>query len=317
MADNVAITAGSGVNVAADEATYSGDTAKVQLVRLVHVTGSEGSKTVEELVKAEDAAHSTGDNGIMMLSVRQDTAAALGGTDADYQPLITDANGRLHVLDANSAAIKTAVETLVNAISGTEMQVDVVAALPAGDNNIGNVDIVTMPNVTLAAGTNTNEVVGDVAHGSPVGGNPLLQGAEARTTNPTAVADGDVVRLQADDTGKLVTTALAPRDLEVHEYTTITSSTSETTILAAGAAGVFHDVKAIIVTNTSATDTELTIKDATAGTTRLQISCPANDTRGVVFHQPLKQATAANNWTGTAADSVASLNITVQGIKNV
>jgi hypothetical protein len=55
------------------------------------------------LGKAEDAGHSTGDVGVMALSVRQDTAAALGGTDADYQPLITDANGRLHVISDNSA----------------------------------------------------------------------------------------------------------------------------------------------------------------------------------------------------------------------
>lgn len=53
--------------------------------------------TLSYLEKAEDAAHNSGDKGIMPLSVRQDTAAALAGTDADYQPLITDGNGRLHV----------------------------------------------------------------------------------------------------------------------------------------------------------------------------------------------------------------------------
>lgn len=52
MADNVAITAGSGTNIAADEATYSGDTTKVQLVKPVVVTGAEGSKTVLELTAA-------------------------------------------------------------------------------------------------------------------------------------------------------------------------------------------------------------------------------------------------------------------------
>jgi len=33
----------------------------------------------------------------MSLSVRKDTATNLAGNDADYQPLITDANGRLYV----------------------------------------------------------------------------------------------------------------------------------------------------------------------------------------------------------------------------
>jgi len=47
MADNSIRTPGSGESIATDEATYSGDTAKVQIVRLVDVTGSEGSKTIQ------------------------------------------------------------------------------------------------------------------------------------------------------------------------------------------------------------------------------------------------------------------------------
>lgn len=57
-----------------------------------------------KLRKSEDEAHISGATGTMPLSVRQDTAAALGGTDGDYQPLITDANGRLHVINQNSAS---------------------------------------------------------------------------------------------------------------------------------------------------------------------------------------------------------------------
>lgn len=49
------------------------------------------------LGKAEDAAHSSGDVGVMVLSVRQDTAAALSGTTGDYQPLTTDDTGLLRV----------------------------------------------------------------------------------------------------------------------------------------------------------------------------------------------------------------------------
>jgi hypothetical protein len=61
-------------------------------------------------VQTEDAAHSTGHKGIMPLSVRQNTAAALSGTDGDYQPLITDGNGRLHVLDPNAALIAALID---------------------------------------------------------------------------------------------------------------------------------------------------------------------------------------------------------------
>lgn len=48
MSDNPTSTATSR-KVAADEVTYSGDTADVQLVRPVHVSGAEGSKVVHEL----------------------------------------------------------------------------------------------------------------------------------------------------------------------------------------------------------------------------------------------------------------------------
>lgn len=49
MADNFPQTPGAGRNVATDQVTHSGDTADVQLFRLVGVTGSEGSKTVVDL----------------------------------------------------------------------------------------------------------------------------------------------------------------------------------------------------------------------------------------------------------------------------
>lgn len=55
MADNVALPA-TGVNAAADEVTYSGDTTKVQLIRPVHVAGSEGSKTLTDITTTQGQA---------------------------------------------------------------------------------------------------------------------------------------------------------------------------------------------------------------------------------------------------------------------
>ena len=49
MADNFPLTPGSGRSAATDQVTHSGDTADVQLVRVVGVTGAEGSKTVVDL----------------------------------------------------------------------------------------------------------------------------------------------------------------------------------------------------------------------------------------------------------------------------
>ena len=53
------------------------------------------------LGKAEDAAHASGDTGVMSLGVRKDTPTALAGADGDYQPPIYDANG-LHYVTLGS-----------------------------------------------------------------------------------------------------------------------------------------------------------------------------------------------------------------------
>lgn len=50
MPDNIPITPGSGATVAADELSYGGDPAvKLQIIRLAHIVGAEGSKTLHEV----------------------------------------------------------------------------------------------------------------------------------------------------------------------------------------------------------------------------------------------------------------------------
>lgn len=53
--------------------------------------------TLTALSKAEDAAHSSGDQGIQMLAVRNDTPGSLVDTDGDYGSLQLDASGNLRV----------------------------------------------------------------------------------------------------------------------------------------------------------------------------------------------------------------------------
>ena len=55
------------------------------------------------LGKAESAAHTTADTGVMLLAVRDDTPVGLAA-DGQYIPLTTDSVGRLHVTDPNAGA---------------------------------------------------------------------------------------------------------------------------------------------------------------------------------------------------------------------
>ena len=99
------------------------------------------------LGKAEDAVHASGDTGVLALGVRIDTAnSSLVSAASDYSPLQVDQFGRLwtHVgtMDANSGVDIGDVDVL---------------SIAAGDNNIGNVDVITLP--ALVAGTAN---IGDV-----------------------------------------------------------------------------------------------------------------------------------------------------------
>lgn len=206
----------------------------------------------------EDAAHSSGAAGTLALGVRQDADTSPVSADGDYHAPIFDNAGNLKV------TVKTALPAGTNNIGDVD-----VLTIAAGDNNIGNVDIVTMPNVTLAAGTNTNEVVGDAAHDAAVSGNPVLIGCEARATAPTAVGDGDVVRALATLLGKRVVLPYAiPSDS--WSYAAVAggiTNTTEVTIKAAAGAGIRNYVTHIDLSNESATTaTEVVIKDGAGGT---------------------------------------------------
>lgn len=51
------------------------------------------------LGKAEDAAHTSGDVGVMALGVRKDTAVSLAGTDGDYTAPIFNSTGHQHMAE--------------------------------------------------------------------------------------------------------------------------------------------------------------------------------------------------------------------------
>lgn len=85
MADNVAVTAGSGTTIAADEVTDGTlGTVKVQFVKLMDGTLDGTTKLA---IVAEDAASAGGEGGILAMAVRKDTPANTSGTDGDFEAL--------------------------------------------------------------------------------------------------------------------------------------------------------------------------------------------------------------------------------------
>ena len=109
-------------------------------------------------------------------------------------------------------AIAASLALLDNSIaSGSELQVDVVGALPAGSAAIGKlaansgVDIGDVDVTSLPASTNTIEVVGDVAENENAAGNPVLIGGRYDNSGTN---DGGLRTLGTTDVGAL---ALDPK----------------------------------------------------------------------------------------------------------
>lgn len=92
---------------------------------------------------------------------------------------------------------------------------------------------------------------------------------------------------------------------------TCTASTSEQDIVAAGGASVKLHLLGLIVTNTSATGTEIEIRDAAAGSVVLRFYAPPNQTTGVMLPRfVFPQTTANNKWTAKTVTSVSSVYVT-------
>ncbi len=213
--------------------------------------------------------------------------------------------GNVDVLTMPTVAVTGTFWQATQPISGTVT----INAIPAGANNIGDVDVLTLPDCVS---------VGKAAHDAAVSGNPVRVAGKAMMTNAfTAVASGDVCDISTDNQGRQIITPHAPRDFIGHQTTTITASITETTIFTAGAAGVFLDLTQITITNSSATALIVTLKDATAGTTRAIYAIAANGGIVITPIVPINQAAAAANWTLTCGTSVSSIYVYVQAVRRL
>jgi hypothetical protein len=231
---------------------------------------------------------------------------------------LTDGTGNAITSTSSALDVNLKTSSITLGVSGT------VTANQGGSNWSQNIAQVNGSTVSTATtGVQKVGVVGnagaifDGATAASVPANALYTGLRGSTANPTAVSDGQTVGALADKLGKIIAVG-SIRDMKVQQFTTITSSTSETTIVTA-VASTFLDLYGLIITNSSATATTVIIKDSTAGTTRMEFVVPPGDTRGFMLPEggAHSQATVNNNWTATCGTSVASIFITALCVKNI
>ena len=128
----------------------------------VQIVDDDGNITDLDLTgaqKAEDAASASGDTGTPILAVRQDTDAALTGTDGDYSWVAVDSAGRLKAVQVptqgsltnRSGTITSGGTSQELAAANTSRKYLFVQNVSTGDLwvNFGTAAVTTQPSIKL------------------------------------------------------------------------------------------------------------------------------------------------------------------------
>lgn len=170
----------------------------------------------------------------------------------------------------------------------------------SGYASLADIRVSAMPSSTAVAGT--------AAAGATASGNPVYTGGVAKTAQPTARTDGQIVSPLFDKVGRFVGSQENVRDLTQSWSMVTLTSTTETTI-ASAVASIFNDLRAVIITNTSATGVRVDFRTVAAGTVVFSIWAPATTTLVINLPVVCKQATVNTAWTAQLSAAVTDVRI--------
>lgn len=159
------------------------------------INGLTPGTTATDLGKAEDAAHASGDTGVMMLAVRRDSRTASSGTNGDYEPLSTNNAGELRIVgnqDEDSAHTSGHTGLFV---LGRRIDTKAASSGTSGDYEAFNMD-------ALGALWTADNQTEDVAHSSGDRGSFCLA-IRSDTLAASSGTTGDYEGLHTDSVGAL------------------------------------------------------------------------------------------------------------------
>lgn len=160
--------------------------------------------------------------------------------------------------------------------------------------------------------------VGNLASDAVDAGNPIKIGAQARSSEITAVSSADRVNLIADLVGKLIVLPYAnPENFVSGAITSAMTGTTSTSLIAAPAAGLRNYITQITVSNSHATvGTDIIIQDGSGGTTLYVIPAAANyGGATLTFPTPLRQPTTATAIYCANVTTSSSTKVSASGYK--
>lgn len=162
-------------------------------------------------------------------------------------------------------------------------------------------------------------MVGNVAHDAADSGNPVKIGAKAETSleGITTVADGDRTDLYADADGVLMIKTFVPfADLISERVSDTGGSSTAFTNFNAGGSGIRNYVTMIVVSNTSASNTFIDLRDGAGGSVLFTIPAPANSGAVIALNPPLRQASANTALAYDVSGSITTMYISLVGFQS-
>lgn len=285
------------------------------VLRVVHATDVGVTVAAAELTAIQTAVEimddwdETNRAAVNVISGQAAVAADEGEADARTVRVVHAGDVGVTVAAAELTAIQTAVEIMDDWDETDRAKVNLITSQAGIAADEGEADGRTVRvvhagdvGVTVAASELTAiqtavQIMDDwdaVHDSAAVSDGPQIM-AEARTTNPTAVDNGDAVRPRADDLGRLVTRPHQARDLMATAYVSLSNGT-ETTLLS-GAASTLHDLIYVTCANQSDAATYVDFRCGTAGSVVLTVEIPAEATAGVALPSPIPMPEVAQAWT--------------------
>lgn len=247
-------------------------------------------------------------------------------TNAGVAPVDAAAGLKVDLGADNDVTVTSGTITAVTAITN---------ALPAGTNNIGDVDVATVNGVAPAFGTGARGAtvqrvtiatddnvpttpVGNVAHDGADSGNPIKIGAKAESAVSTAtmVADGDRTDIYADIDGVLMVRSDRPLGDLLSERLSNTDGASTASTVFGATASTRNVITGYSVYNASATAGYLDFRDGTAGAILWTVPLPATGGANFAIPSGIFRTTANTALAIDVSAALTTVYVSITGFKS-
>jgi hypothetical protein len=165
---------------------------------------------------------------------------------------------------------------------------------------------------TVAGAVTATGVAGAAAHDGVISGNPVRIGARGLSANYTTVTTGDTTDLITTLVGALINKPFSIPELDWSYCGVAIVNTTDVVVKAAGAVGIKNYITCFQYQNTSATATEIVIKDGATVIWRGYAGAGMTGCIDIQFPSPLK-GTAATALNFACITTAANVYVNFQG----